>query len=120
MRWLNKVKEASEILIDGPDEIKVQKPGHAEKSLDPFKVSGEAVKVFFSILKGDVWLCSDAQAHERVKYEGIPCFTFEDLQYIHQGDTQEQRDAHDCRRFTQRGTPQLKASWICSMGRSDQ
>ena len=24
---------------------------------DPFQVSGESVKVFFPILKGDVWLC---------------------------------------------------------------
>jgi hypothetical protein len=57
----------------------------AEEPQDTFQNSGEAVKVLFPALKGDLWLCSDAQARERVKYEGIPCFIFEDLQYIHQG-----------------------------------
>jgi hypothetical protein len=75
------------------DEFKGKNTGHADSSQDPFQVSGEAVKVFFPILKGDVWLCSDAQARERVKYEGIPCFTFEDLQYIHQGHPGAERRA---------------------------
>ena len=75
------------------NEIKGHIPGQAEESPDPFQVSGESIKVFFPILKGDVWLCSDAQARERVKYEGLPCFTFEDLQYIHQGRPGAERRA---------------------------
>lgn len=67
------------------NEIKGQTTGHTESSQDPFQVSGEAIKVFFPILKDDVWLCSNDHVHDRVKYEGIPCFSFEDLLYIHQG-----------------------------------
>jgi hypothetical protein len=85
MRWLNKVKEASKNLIDGPAEIKGLMPGHDEESQDPFQVSGEAVKVYLPPLDADVWFCADRQAMERVKHEELACFLYKDLVYIHQG-----------------------------------
>jgi len=62
----------------GPESQENQSP-------DPFRDSGEAVKVYLPPLDADVWFCADKEAMTRVKHEELACFLYNDLVYIHQG-----------------------------------
>jgi len=67
------------------DEIRSQRTQHFDYNTDPFRQSGEAIKVYLPPLDADVWFCADEQARSKVEHEEIACFLYDDLLYIHQG-----------------------------------
>ncbi len=67
------------------DEIRSQRTQQVDYYTDPFRQSGEAIKVYLPPLDADVWFCSDEQAKTRVQHEELACFLCDDLVYIHQG-----------------------------------
>jgi hypothetical protein len=72
-------------IVDKVDIVDRGELENKEIEVDPFPLSGEAIKVFLPPLNADVWFCSDRESMERVKHEEIACFLYDDLVYIHKG-----------------------------------